>query len=44
VVTGKVKQIYLCEDCYEDLKMEDFYRQTVKNLDEIKEFIKEREL
>lgn len=42
VVTGKVKQVYLCEDCSEDLWNEDYYRQVLKNIEEIKEFIKER--
>ena len=43
VVTGKVKQVYLCEDCYEDLENEDYYRQTVKAIEEIKEFIEEND-
>ena len=42
VVTGKVKQVYLCEYCYEDLENEDYYRLTVKAIDEIKEFIKDK--
>lgn len=43
VVTGKVKQVYLCEDCYESLKEEDYYRWVIKTIEEIKEFEKERE-
>ena len=42
VVTGKVKQVYLCEDCYESLKEEDYYRWVVKIINEIKEFEKEK--
>lgn len=43
VVTGKVKQVYLCEECYETLDLEDFYIRGIKEIEEIKEFIKERD-
>jgi hypothetical protein len=42
VVTGKVKQLYLCEDCYEDLEQEEYHRYVLKSIEEIKEFKKEK--
>ena len=41
VVADKVKQEYLCEYCYEELSDEDYYRQVVKNIEEMKQFQKE---
>ena len=41
VATGKVKQVYLCEDCYDDLEQENYYKYMLKQIDEIKEFMKE---
>ena len=41
VVSGEVKQAYLCEWCAEDLEHEDYYKQQLKNIEEIKQFIKE---
>lgn len=38
VVTGKVKQGYLCESCYEDLEEEDYHRRVLQNIKEIKQF------
>lgn len=38
VVTGKVKQEYLCESCYEDLEKEDYHRRVLQNIEEIKQF------
>lgn len=40
VVNGKEKQLYLCEDCYEDLESEEYHKQTLKNIEEIKVFRK----
>ena len=42
VASGKVKQEYLCEYCYEELEEEKYYRQIVKNIEEMKQFIKEK--
>lgn len=42
VVAGEVKQEYLCEWCNEELENEDYYKQQLKNLEEIKQFLKER--
>ena len=41
VASGEVKQEYLCEYCYEELDNEDYYRQVVKNIEEMKQFKKE---
>ena len=43
VVSGEVKQEYLCEWCYDDLEHEDYYKQRLQDLEEIKRFIKENE-
>jgi len=40
VATGKVRQEYLCEQCYEDLENEEYIRQTLNNIEEIKQFKK----
>jgi hypothetical protein len=40
VVSGEVKQEYLCEDCYEDLENEVYYKQVLKVIEEIKQFKK----
>ena len=38
VVLHKVKQIYLCEHCYDYLHDENYYRQVIREIDEIKQF------
>ena len=38
VANGEIKQEYLCEWCYEDLDNEDYHREILKNIEEIKEF------
>ena len=38
VVSGKIKQEYLCELCYDDLEGEYYYTQRLKNIEEIKQF------
>ena len=38
VVTGQVEQTYLCELCDEDIENEEYYRQVLKNIEEIKKF------
>jgi hypothetical protein len=38
VITGKVKQEYLCEWCNEDLENEEHYRQVLKDIEEMKRF------
>ncbi len=38
VVSGEVEQECLCESCYEYLQDEDYYRQVIKDIDEIKRF------
>lgn len=43
VVKGEVEQVYLCEDCMEDLRLEDYYIKTANNLKEIKDFQKRNE-
>jgi hypothetical protein len=43
VVTGKVKQEYLCEYCYEDITLENYHKNMLKNIKEMKEFIKEND-
>ena len=42
VSSGKVKQEYLCEYCYEELKDEEYYKQVINNIQEMKQFIKEK--
>lgn len=43
VVTGKVKQLHLCEYCYEDLEDEDYIIRQFNNLKKIKKLKKELE-
>lgn len=38
VVNGRIRQLYLCEWCHEDLENEDWHRQVLKNIEEMKEF------
>ena len=38
VVTGKVKQEYLCEDCYDTIAEEEYYRQILQDIEEMKQF------
>jgi hypothetical protein len=38
VVNGEVEQEYLCEDCYEELEEEGYYRQVVARIEEIKKW------
>ena len=40
VVNGEEKQLYLCEECYDDLDLEEYYKQELKNIEEIKVFRK----
>lgn len=40
VESGKVKQMYLCEYCYQDLENEEYYRQVLKDIEEMKRFKK----
>jgi hypothetical protein len=40
VVSGEEMQLYLCEDCYEDLREEEYHKQVLKNIEEIKVFQK----
>ena len=40
VVLGKVKQEYLCKYCDQDLENEEYYRQVLKDIEEIKSFYK----
>ena len=40
MVLGKIKQLYLCEDCYQDLENEECYRQVLKEIEEMKRFKK----
>ena len=42
VVQGLIKQNYLCEWCSEDLEDEEYTRQKLKDIEEIKLFIKEK--
>lgn len=42
VDSGEVKQKYLCEECEYELDHEDYYKQVVKNIKEIKKFLKEK--
>ena len=41
VSSGEVEQAYLCEDCYYELEHETYYKQVVKNIMEIKQFVKD---
>ena len=38
VANGKIKQKYLCEWCCEDMDNEDYYREILKDIEEMKEF------
>lgn len=38
VVNGEVEQEYLCEDCYEDLEDEEYHREALVRIEEIKKF------
>lgn len=38
VANGEVEQLYACEDCWHVLEDENYYRQIVKEIDEIKEW------
>ena len=42
VASGEIKQKYLCEYCDEILEEEDYYKQQVINIEEIKKFKKEK--
>ena len=41
VASGAVKQEYLCEWCIEELENEGYYKQKLKDIEEIKQFKKE---
>lgn len=43
VVAGEVKQLYLCDYCYDDLDDECYHRDKLEIIGEIKEFKKENE-
>ena len=43
VVLGLVKQEYLCEWCDETLEGEEYFKQQLKDIEEIKQFIKEKQ-
>lgn len=36
VANGEVEQEYLCEDCYEDLEDEEYHREVLVRIEEIK--------
>ncbi len=38
VCNGEVEQEYLCEDCYEDLEEEEYYKRVVARIEEIKKW------
>lgn len=42
VASGEIKQEYLCDYCDELLEEEDYYKQQVINIEEIKKFKKEK--
>lgn len=42
VVTGEIEQEYLCEECYEDLDGEEYYREVLKNIEKMKEFLRSK--
>lgn len=41
VVNGKVKQAYLCEDCFEDLEDEQWHKNKLQDIEEIKQLRQE---
>lgn len=38
VASGKIIQEYLCYDCYKQLEKEDYYKWSLKTIEEIKQF------
>ena len=40
VVLGKIKQLYLCEYCDQDLENEEHYRHVLNDIEEMKSFYK----
>ena len=38
VANGEVEQEYLCEDCYEDLEDEEYHREVLVRIEEIKKW------
>lgn len=38
VYNGEVEQLYLCEDCYEDLEDEEYHRAVLVRIEEIKQW------
>ena len=44
VKNGRIEQEYLCEDCYQVLKEEDYYKKLIQQADEIKHFQNTKEL
>lgn len=40
VVLGLIRQEYICEECNDDLYSEDYFRQSLQNIEEIKKFLK----
>lgn len=39
VATGKIRQEYLCKFCYNDLEDEEYLKETLKNIKEMKQFL-----
>ena len=39
VELGKIRQEYLCEFCYNDLEDEEYFKETLKNIKEMKQFL-----
>ena len=38
VYNGEVEQLYLCEDCYEDLEDEKYHKEVLIRIEEIKKW------
>ena len=43
VTNGQVTQMYLCEDCYDDLEHEELFKHVLNNVQEIKQFLKDKQ-
>ena len=43
VTNGQVAQMYLCEDCYDDLENEELFKHILNNVQEIKQFLKDKQ-
>lgn len=42
VVSGKVEQLYTCDFCDDELAEEEYFREVVKRIDEIKDWRQSR--